>query len=128
VPWVARVGRCKHTLPCAGLHTVTRTGTRHDTRRAAATHDTRHAHVVEVLICNGASPLVLDNARHNSALHWAAASCRAECVARLLGSGAMFQMQAGQLVAIAGVSRACVCCARACVLLCASHARVCLPW
>jgi hypothetical protein len=62
----------------------------------------RHAQCVEVLVCNGASPLVLDNARHNSALHWAASCCRADCVGRLLGSGAIFQMQSGQLVAIAG--------------------------
>lgn len=55
-------------------------------------------------MCNGASPLVLDNARHNSALHWAASCCRADCVVRLLGSGATFQMQSGQLVAIAGGS------------------------
>jgi len=55
-------------------------------------------------VCNGASPLVLDNARHNSALHWAASCCRADCVGRLLGSGATFQMQSGQLVAIAGGS------------------------
>lgn len=53
-------------------------------------------------MCNGASPLLLDNARHNSALHWAASCCRADCVGRLLGAGAMFQMQSGQLVAIAG--------------------------
>lgn len=53
-------------------------------------------------MCNGASPLVLDNARHNSALHWAASCCRADCVGRLLGSGAIFQMQSGQQVAIAG--------------------------
>lgn len=62
----------------------------------------RHAQCAEVLVQNGASPLVLDNARHNSALHWAASCCRADCVGRLLGSGALFQMQSGQLVAIAG--------------------------
>lgn len=69
--------------------------------RAAIT--CRHAQCVEVLVCNGASPLVLDNARHNSALHWAASCCRADCVGRLLGSGAIFQMQSGQLIAIAGM-------------------------
>lgn len=73
----------------------------------------RHAQVVEVLVCNGASPLVLDNARHNSALHWAASCCRADCINRLLGSGAIFQMQSGQQVAIAG--RVCACC------LCSTH-------
>lgn len=63
-------------------------------------------------MCNGASPLVLDNARHNSALHWAASCCRADCVGRLLGSGAIFQMQSEQLIAIAGAFRGLVCCPR----------------
>lgn len=75
---------------------------------AALSCTCRHAQCVEVLVCNGASPLVLDNARHNSALHWAASCCRADCVGRLLGSGAIFQMQSGQLVAIAGAPWGCI--------------------
>lgn len=51
-------------------------------------------------MCNGASPLVLDNSRHNTALHWAASACRSECVQRLLGSRATFRMQSGEVVPI----------------------------
>lgn len=54
-------------------------------------------------MCNGASPLVLDNSRHNTALHWAASACRSECVQRLLGSAATFQMQSGEVVRIADI-------------------------
>lgn len=57
--------------------------------------------MVETLVCNGASPLALDAARHNTALHWAASMCRAECVSRLLGGGATFRLQSGELVPIA---------------------------
>ncbi|WIA35703.1 hypothetical protein OEZ86_004106 [Tetradesmus obliquus] len=62
-----------------------------------------HAQCVESLVCNGASPLVLDNSRHNTALHWAASACRSECVQRLLGSAATFQMQSGEVVRIADI-------------------------
>jgi ankyrin repeat protein len=58
---------------------------------------------VESLVCNGASPLVLDNSRHNTALHWAASACRSECVQRLLGTSATFQMQSGEVVRISEI-------------------------
>ncbi|KAF6266367.1 ankyrin repeat-containing domain protein [Scenedesmus sp. NREL 46B-D3] len=62
-----------------------------------------HSQCVEALVCNGASPLVLDNSRHSTALHWAASACRSECVQQLLGSRATFQMQSGEVVRIADI-------------------------
>lgn len=66
-------------------------------------HHCRHAQCVESLICNGASPLALDNSRHNTALHWAASCCRSDCVQRLLGGTTTFQMQSGEVVRIAEI-------------------------
>jgi ankyrin repeat protein len=57
--------------------------------------------VVEYLISNGASPLAIDHVRHNTALHWAANYGRAECVARLLGSRATYQLASGTVVSVA---------------------------
>eukprot|EP00775_Hariotina_reticulata_P007519 gene7519-7730_t len=62
-----------------------------------------HAQCVESLICNGASPLALDVARHNTALHWAASCCRSDCVQRLLSSSTAFQMRSGQVVQISEI-------------------------
>jgi ankyrin repeat protein len=58
---------------------------------------------VEYLITNGASPLIFDVAQHNTCLHWAAFFTRSECIHRLLGSRAIYQLQSGTIVAVADI-------------------------
>jgi hypothetical protein len=52
-------------------------------------------HAAQYLICNGASPLIVDHYRHNTCLHWSAAHCRSDCITKLLTSRASFALQVG---------------------------------
>lgn len=46
----------------------------------------RHSDCVEYLATNGADPLVCDDRRHNTCLHFAALYGHSDCVNKLLGS------------------------------------------
>lgn len=62
-----------------------------------------HPECVEYLITNGADPLVTDERRRNTCLHFAALYGRSECVQKLLGSRASYAVQGGRQVPIAQI-------------------------
>lgn len=62
-----------------------------------------HSQCVEYLINNGANPLICDETRQNTCLHWAASFCRSECVIKLLGGRATVQIRNGEVVPIADI-------------------------
>lgn len=62
-----------------------------------------HPECVEYLITNGADPLVTDERRKNTCLHFAALYGRSECVQKLLGSRASYSVQGGRQVPIAQI-------------------------
>lgn len=53
----------------------------------------RHADCVEYLVTNGADPLLTDERRHNTCLHFASLYGHSECVNKLLGSRATYRLQ-----------------------------------
>eukprot|EP00198_Chlamydomonas_reinhardtii_P006165 XP_001695501.1 predicted protein [Chlamydomonas reinhardtii] len=52
-----------------------------------------HPDCVEYLVTNGGDPLLTDERRHNTCLHFAALYGHSECVHKLLGSRAAYRVQ-----------------------------------
>lgn len=55
----------------------------------------RHPDCVEYLVTNGADPLLTDERRRNTCLHFASLYGHSECVHKLLGSRAAYRAQVG---------------------------------
>ncbi|KAG2500768.1 hypothetical protein HYH03_001530 [Edaphochlamys debaryana] len=56
-----------------------------------------HPDCVEYLVTNGGDPLLTDERRHNTCLHFAALYGHSECVHKLLGSRAAYRVQGRQV-------------------------------
>ncbi|GIL80568.1 hypothetical protein Vretimale_16011 [Volvox reticuliferus] len=56
-----------------------------------------HPDCVEYLVTNGGDPLLTDERRHNTCLHFAALYGHSECVHKLLGSRAAYRIQGRQV-------------------------------
>ncbi|GIL60399.1 hypothetical protein Vafri_14847 [Volvox africanus] len=61
-----------------------------------------HPDCVEYLVTNGGDPLLTDERRHNTCLHFAALYGHSECVHKLLGSRAAYRVQ-GRQVSVAQI-------------------------
>jgi ankyrin repeat protein len=56
-------------------------------------HGIRHPDCVEYLVTNGADPLICDERRHNTCLHFAALYGHSDCVNKLLASRVSFRVE-----------------------------------
>lgn len=90
----------------------------------------RHPDCVEYLVTNGADPLLTDERRHNTCLHFSALYGHSECVHKLLGSRAAYRVQVraepGRLAPLGwGAGAGCTCPIAARVLTGAGYRALC---